>query len=142
MSLQSGKSPIIEMTEKLCATILDQPEYKEISEKINKFSEDEHAKQMYQSVYELQMRLQEKQMQGLPITEEETESFQMEYEALLELETARGFIEAQQMIEEIEQTVQSYITNTFKLGRVPRPEDFIQGGTCGCGGGSCGCGGH
>lgn len=141
MSLQSGKSPIIEMTEKLCATILEQPEYKEISEKINKFSADEHAKQLYQSVYEHQMRLQEKQMQGLPITEEETEAFQTEYEALLELETARGFIEAQQMIEEIEQTIQSYIANTIKLGRVPRPEDFIQGGACGCGG-SCGCGGH
>lgn len=141
MPLLSEKSPIIEMTEKLCATILEQPEYKEISEKINKFSVDEHAKQMYQSVYEHQMRLQEKQQRGIPITEEESEAFQMKYEALLELETARGFIEAQQMIEEIEQTIYSYIANTIKLGRVPRPEDFIQGGACGCGG-SCGCGGH
>lgn len=143
MAINLEKSPIIEMTEKLCAAILEQPEYKEINDKLTAFSDDEHAKMLYQSLYDHQNRLQAKQQQGLPITEEETHAFQAEYESLLENENARGFIEAQQMIEEIEQTIQSYITNTIKLGRVPRPEDFLQHqGGCGCGGGSCGCGGH
>ncbi|MFA8438608.1 YlbF family regulator [Pueribacillus sp. YX66] len=143
MAINLDKSPIIEMTEKLCAAILEQPEYKEINEKITTFSHDTHAKTLYQSLYEHQMRLQQKQEQGLPITEEETHAFQTEYESLLENEAAKGFLEAQQMIEEIEQTINSYITNTIKLGRVPRPEDFLQHqGGCACGGGSCGCGGH
>lgn len=141
MAINLEKSPVIEMTEKLCAAILELPEYKEISKKIHAFSDDEHAKQLYQSLYNHQMRLHEKQQQGLPITEEETHAFQTEYETVLENEAARGFIEAQQMIEEIEQTINAYITNTIKLGRVPRPEDFIQERHSGCGG-SCGCGAH
>lgn len=143
MSVETDKNPIIEMTEKLCEAILEQPEYKEINEKLNTFTYNENSKVLYQSLYEHQMRLQQKQQQGLPVSEEETQAFQAEYEALLEDEAARGFIEAQQAIEQIEQTVNMYVSNTIKLGRVPTPADFqASSGSCGCGGGGCGCSGH
>ncbi|WP_165820846.1 YlbF family regulator [Pueribacillus theae] len=141
MSIDTEKSAILEMTEKLCETILDQPEYKEINRKINTFAYNEQAKMLYQSLYDHQMRLHQKQQQGFPVTDEESQAFQKEYEKALENDTIKEFIEAQQQIEEIEQTVNMYVSTTIKLGRLPKPEDF-QSGSCGCGGGACGCGGH
>lgn len=138
MSIQQEKSAIVEMTEKLCETILEQPEYKEIYRKINAFSENEIAKKQYQTLFEHQNYLQQKQQQGAPVTEQETKAFQKEYAALLENKTAREFIEAQQAIEQIEQTVNNYVSTTIKLGRLPNEEDLT--GACGCGNTNCGCG--
>lgn len=140
MSIQQEKSAIVQMTEKLCQTILEQPEYKEIYQKINTFSNNEIAKKQYQTLFEYQTHLQRKQQQGIPITPQENKAFQMEYEELLKNTTAREFIEAQKAIEEIEQTVNNYVSTTIKLGRLPKQEE-LSVGACGCGNSSCGCSG-
>ena len=48
-----------------------------------------------------------------------------------------GFIEAQQNLHEVQETVNQYISKTLELGRVPSDEEME--GCCGGGGHSCGC---
>ncbi|RBW70741.1 YlbF family regulator [Bacillus taeanensis] len=135
MSTKIEKDPIIKMTEKLCETILEQPEFKEIKESITAFTNDHTASSEYQEVFNEQVRLQQKQQQGLPISEEETETFQNRYHELIGKPVVKNFIDAQQAMHKIEQTVTQYVNKTFELERVPKEEDF-EAGSCGP---SCGC---
>ena len=48
---------------------------------------------------------------------------------------ARGFIDAQEEMHELQHTIQKQINKTLELGRVPNPEDLAEG-SCGHG---CGC---
>lgn len=141
MLVETNGNAIIEMTEKLCETILEQPEYKNVRDKIDAFSLDDEAKSQYQAVYEQQTYLQEKQQQGLQVTEEESANFRKAYQALLNNERARGFIEAQQAVEEVEETIAKYVSYTLKNGQVPQLEN-LSSSSCACGGSGCGCGGH
>jgi cell fate (sporulation/competence/biofilm development) regulator YlbF (YheA/YmcA/DUF963 family) len=135
MSTKVEKDPIIEMTEKLCETILEQPEFKEIKESIATFTSDNTASSEYQEVFNEQVRLQQKQQQGLPISEEETEAFQNRYHELVSNPIVKNFVDAQQAMHKIEQTVTQYVNKTFELERVPKEKDF-ESGSCGP---SCGC---
>ena len=56
-------------------------------------------------------------------------------EALLGNPVARGFLDAQEELNSIQESIQSHVAKTLELGRLPQPEDF-EGGSCGHG---CGC---
>jgi hypothetical protein len=48
---------------------------------------------------------------------------------------ARGFLDAQQALHQLQETVTQQLTKTLELGRMPTKEDF-ESGSCGSG---CGC---
>ena len=48
---------------------------------------------------------------------------------------ARGFLDAQEELHTVQQSIQQYVSKTLELGRVPKEEDLNDGG-CGHG---CGC---
>lgn len=135
MLLKVEKSPLIKKTEELCQTILEQPSFKELKQKINLFMTDNITKQQYQQVINKQQLLKQKQEQGLTISDEEIQEFEREKDALLANPVAKDFFDAQQEIHKIEATISQYVSKTFDLERVPQDEDFQQG-ACGP---SCGC---
>jgi hypothetical protein len=51
---------------------------------------------------------------------------------------ARGFLDAQEELQQVQQSVHKYIKKTLELGRMPAEEDLAEG-SCGHG---CGCHGH
>jgi hypothetical protein len=66
---------------------------------------------------------------------EEIGAFEKDREAVLNNPVARGFLDAQQALHEIQEKVTQQITKTLELGRLPKEEDF-ESGSCGHG---CGC---
>lgn len=132
----AGHSPVIAKTVELCQTILDQPAYEEMREVIAAFLRNETLRDHYEKLCDLQETLHHKQDEGGEVTDDELAAFEaLEREFLSAPETA-PFIEAQQKMHQIEQTVMDYLRKTFELGRVPTEADLEAKEGCGPG---CGC---
>jgi len=130
------ETPVMQKTRDLCQTILDQPEYRQIRQRIDAFMGDEAAKNQYQVVMEKGDALQQKQQFGTPLDGGEIAEFEKNREMLLNNPVATEFLSAQQQMHKIQESVMQYVSKTFELGRVPEAEDFPAEG-CGP---SCGCG--
>ncbi len=135
MQTMIEESVITQKTRELCQTLLEQPEVQAIRQRIESFMTNEEAKTQYQLLSEKGEFLQHKQQQGLPLSNEEIADFEQTREALFNNPVAREFLDAQQEMHKMQESVGQYVTKTFELGRVPSPEDF-QSGSCGSG---CGC---
>ena len=129
------ETPILQKTRELCQTIIDQPEFQAIRRQIDSFLSDEEAKMQYQLVMERGEALQQKQQASMALTDEEVAEFEQQREALVNNPVARGFLDAQQEMRKMQESVGQFVSKTFELGRLPSPEDFSEG-SCGSG---CGC---
>ncbi len=136
MDSATEQSTITQRTLDLCQVIVDQPDFVALKEKFDTFMSDEPLKFRYQQLNDLGQLLQMKQADGLELKPEEIAQFESLREEFLGNPTAQGFLDAQQEIQKIHQTVGKLIDKTFELGRCPSDED-LQDGSC-CGGG-CGC---
>ncbi|MBI3415545.1 MAG: YlbF family regulator [Verrucomicrobia bacterium] len=135
MTTETDSSVIVSKTRELCQTILEQPEFQAMRQRIDAFLADESARSLYQVVSEKGQHLNHKQQQGLPLDGGEIADFEQQRETLVNHPVARGFLDAQEQMHQIQESVSQHVAKTFELGRVPTPEDF-EGGSCGTG---CGC---
>jgi cell fate (sporulation/competence/biofilm development) regulator YlbF (YheA/YmcA/DUF963 family) len=126
---------ILQKTRELCETIVQQPEFQEIRSRIDAFMANEEAKSQYQRVIEKGESLQQKQQMGLPLSNEEITEFEGHRETLVSNPVAKGFLDAQNQMHKVQESVGQYVAKTFELGRIPSAEDF-DSGSCGSG---CGC---
>jgi cell fate (sporulation/competence/biofilm development) regulator YlbF (YheA/YmcA/DUF963 family) len=132
---QTEQNAVVEKTRELCSTILAQPNMGSIRQRIDAFMSDEKARGQYETVVQKGQVLNEKQQQSLPLSGEEISDFEQQREALLSNPVARGFLDAQEAMHKIQDSVQKYVSKTLELGRLPQPEDF-DSGSCGHG---CSC---
>src|SRR3954471_1725475 len=132
MSTQVADTVITQKTRELCQTIVDQPEFENIRKRIDTFMADEGAKLQYQTVMEKGEMLQHKQQMALPMTAEEISDFEKSRDALVNNPVARDFLDAQQAMQKVQESVGQYVSKTFELGRAPTEEDFSSG-SCGSG---------
>jgi len=131
-------STIIETkARELCETIVAQPQWTSIRSRIDAFLSNDSARGQFDEVNRTGQSLHEKQHSGQPLDGQEVANFEQKRDALLKNPVARGFLEAQDELHEIQNSVQKYIHKTLQLGRVPTEADFKEEGSCGDG---CGCG--
>lgn len=138
MLTESEQNLVMEKTRELCATILAQPNMTTIRKNIDTFMADQPTRSQYESLMAKGQELHEKQHRSLPLTGEEVGAFEKQREAVINNPVARGFLDAQQALHELQETVQKHVTKTLELGRMPTEDDLRDGG-CGHG---CGCHGH
>src|SRR5262245_38963249 len=132
----TGETPLIQKTRDLCQTIVDGTEFRSIRERIDAFAADEGGKNLYHTGMEKGDALQQKQQYGLPLDNNEVAAFEQNREQLLNHPVARSFLDAQQQMHKIQESVMQFVGKTFELGRVPTLDDFASdncGPTCGCG---------
>lgn len=135
METLNDESVIIKKTKELCQAIVDQPDFREMRLRVDSFMSDEEAKTQYQLLSEKGQQLQHKQQQGLPVSHDEIADFEVHREAFLNNPVARGFLDAQEEMHRVQESVEQYLTKTLELGRLPQEKDF-DSGSCGHG---CGC---
>ena len=121
--------------EELCQTILNQPETKSIRQRIDAFNADTAAQKQYETLAERGEYLQHKQQQGAQLTDAEIAEFEKHREAFFANPVAKGFVDAQQQMHKMQDSVTKYVSKTLELGRVPAAED-MESGSCGS---CCGC---
>ncbi len=138
MSAIAQDPNILQKTQELCNAILGQPTMKSMRQSIDAFMNDELSRSQYETVMHKGRALHEKQHQSLPLSGEEISDFESSRDALLANPVAKGFIEAQEELHGLRDSIHDYVSKTIELGRMPKPEDFEQGGCCGGnGGGGC-----
>jgi cell fate (sporulation/competence/biofilm development) regulator YlbF (YheA/YmcA/DUF963 family) len=121
-------------TLELCEAIVQQPQFQDIRRRVDSFMADAQAQELYRNLTEKGRALHEKQHQGLPLDAGEIAAFESGRQTLFDHPVARGFIDAQEEMHELQEGVQQFVNKTFELGRVPSEED-LEGGSCvdGCG---------
>ncbi len=129
---------IMRKTRELCQTLLDEPAMQSARQRIDAFMDDSSARAQYEGLVSKGQALQDKQQNAMPLTGEEIADFEQERDRLLSNPVARGFIDAQEELQEVQRSITGYVKKTIELGRMPTEEDLCGGGSCGQGG--CGCG--
>jgi cell fate (sporulation/competence/biofilm development) regulator YlbF (YheA/YmcA/DUF963 family) len=135
MLTENEQAMVLEKTRELCTTILSQPNMGSIRKNIDAFLADDLARADYETLMEKGQALHEKQHRSLPLTGEEISDFEQHRDKVMNNPVARGFMDAQESLQEIQGSIQQHVTKALELGRMPTPEDFEHG----CGSGSCGC---
>ncbi len=138
MSMIAKDSNVMQKTRDLCEAITQDIEFLALQGQVERFLEDDASKLQYQSVHEKGEELHQKQHSGVELSETEIKNFEEARDGLLENEVARDFMDAQQNLQTLQQTITKYVGMTMELGRVPQPED-MQDSSGGCCGGGCGC---
>jgi cell fate (sporulation/competence/biofilm development) regulator YlbF (YheA/YmcA/DUF963 family) len=128
------ETPVIQKTRELCQTILEQPDMQNIRQRIDTFLADEKTRGQYDSLMAKGQALQQKQQASLPLSGEEITEFEQHREALLNNPVAKGFLDAQEELHTMQESINQLVNKTLELGRLPTDEDL--GGGCGHG---CGC---
>jgi cell fate (sporulation/competence/biofilm development) regulator YlbF (YheA/YmcA/DUF963 family) len=123
---------VIEKTRELCQTILQQPSLAAVRQRMDVFLGNEQARAEYESLVGKSQALQKKQESAVGLSQEEIEDFESHREKVLGNPVARGFIEAQQDMQEIRHAVSKLVSMSLEKGEVPSAEDF-QAATCGHG---------
>jgi cell fate (sporulation/competence/biofilm development) regulator YlbF (YheA/YmcA/DUF963 family) len=138
MEITIEESPVIRKTKELCQTILDEPGIQSIRQRIDAFLADDKSRAQYEGLVTRGQELQEKQQSAIQLTSEEIADFEQQREALLNNPVARGFLDAQEELHDVQHSIQKYVKKTLELGRMPEEGDLAEGS---CGGG-CSCHGH
>lgn len=128
-------TPVLRKTRELCQTILEQPDFQSIRQRIETFLGDENARSQYDGLVEKGQALQHKQQNAIPLTGEEIADFERDRDSLLNNPVARGFLDAQEELQGFRHTIQRYLNKTLELGRLPTAEDLDES-SCGHG---CSC---
>lgn len=107
-----------------------------IRQRIDTFMGDEQTRGQYDSLVSKGQALQDKQQSSGQLTSEEISEFERHREQLLSNPVARGFLDAQEELHEVQHSIHKFVKKTLELGRMPSQEDL----EASCGGGGCGCG--
>ena len=129
------ETPVIQKTKELCQAILDQPDMQSIRQRIDTFMADEPTRSLYDDLMTKGQALQQKQQLSTPLSGEEVADFEQHRTALFNNPVARDFLDAQEKLHQVQESVQHYVSKTLELGRLPTDEE-MNGGSCGHG---CGC---
>ena len=135
MTSEATETPVLQKTRELCQTLAEQPEFRQIRERVAAFMASDDAKAQYESLMEKREFLEHKQQTGSQISDAEIDDFNKQRDALVNNPIARGFLDAQQEMHKVQESVGQYVAKTFELGRLPTEADF-DSGSCGP---SCGC---
>ncbi|HVM49284.1 MAG TPA: YlbF family regulator [Candidatus Acidoferrum sp.] len=132
------ETSVARKTRELCQSLLDEPGLQAVRQRIDAFMADDSARAQYDDVVAKGEAIQQKQQMSQPLTGEEISDFEQHRDSLLKNPVARGFLDAQQELHDVKESIIKQVTKTLELGRLPSEED-LSGGCCGHQG--CGCGG-
>jgi cell fate (sporulation/competence/biofilm development) regulator YlbF (YheA/YmcA/DUF963 family) len=135
MPTTTEETQITAKTKELCQAILDEPNMRSIRQRIDTFMADEKTRSAYDVLIEKGQALQQKQQTAQPLSNDEIVEFEKTRDTLMLNPVARGFLDAQEELHSVQESIQQYVNKTLELGRVPT-EDDLGGGGCGHG---CGC---
>lgn len=131
------ENAVLEKTRELCQTILEQPEFQGMRRDVESFMSNSEAKAQYEKLADKGEYLHHKQHQGVSLTQDEVNEYETLRTTFMANPVARSFLDAQEKMQEVQQTVGQYVSKTLELGRVPNEQDMDSGEGCGHG---CGCG--
>jgi cell fate (sporulation/competence/biofilm development) regulator YlbF (YheA/YmcA/DUF963 family) len=123
--------------EALCAAIAADPEVQSARNAAETFLADEQAVSLYRDVMTLGRSLEQRHRSGAELEPAEVSRFQALQDQADQNEGIQKFMAAQDTLQNVANTLNTYISKTLEKGKVPAAEEISSGGCCG--GGGCGC---
>jgi cell fate (sporulation/competence/biofilm development) regulator YlbF (YheA/YmcA/DUF963 family) len=80
---------------------------------------DEQTRAQYDGLLTKGQALQQKQQQSMPLTGEEISDFEQHRDSLLKNPVASGFLDAQEELRQVQESIHKYVNKTLELGRLP-----------------------
>ena len=136
MSIIIGETPATgndykETAKDLCQALLEDEKLKGVFASIDAFMENDPSKELFSQMQTKGEELQTKQQAGIELTAGEVEEYNKLREKMLDDPAAKAFVEAQESIQSVHQTIGSWVSLVFENGRMPTEEEFA--GHCGPG---------
>lgn len=126
--------------EALCATIAADPDIQSARSAAETFLADEQSVSLYREVMTLGRSLEQRHRSGAELEPAEISRFQSLQDQADKNEGIQNFMAAQDTLQSVASTLNTYISKTLEKGRVPAAEEIASSGCCGGGGGGgCGC---
>jgi cell fate (sporulation/competence/biofilm development) regulator YlbF (YheA/YmcA/DUF963 family) len=136
-TMTQTEDAILQKTRELCESILEQPQFLNIRQRVDAFMGNPAAQKQYETLSDMGQQLHEKQHHGQALTAAEISAFDQQRDAFFANPIAKGFVDAQDEMNQIKQQVTKMVSKTLELGRVPHEDELSEGGgSCGSG---CGC---
>src|SRR5690242_19965796 len=124
METMTDNSTVLSKTKELCRAILEQPNMESIRQKMDAFMADDQARSLYDSLVTKGQALQQKQQLSMPVSGEEVADFEQHRTALFNNPVAQGFMDAQEQLHQVQESVQHYVSKTLELGRIPTEDEI------------------
>ncbi|HAL70429.1 MAG TPA: hypothetical protein DCP71_01485 [Verrucomicrobiales bacterium] len=122
--------------EALCAAIAADPEVQAARNQAESFLADEGAVSLYRDVMTLGRSLEQRHRSGAEMEPSEVSRFQSLQDQADASEVIQSFMAAQDLLQDVANKVNGFVTKTLEKGRVPTHDEVF--GQAGCGEG-CGC---
>src|SRR5947207_11954719 len=106
MEITIEETQITTKTKELCQAILDQPDMRSIRQRVDAFMADEKTRGLYDGLMAKGQALQEKQQMSQQLSGEEIADFEQHREKLLNNPVARGFMDAQEELHQVQESIQ------------------------------------
>ena len=135
MQMTTEETAVTLKTKELCQAILNEPSLLTARASIDRFMADEPTKLQYENLMAKGQALQQKQQSAQQLSAEEIAAFETDRDALLANPVARGFMQAQEEMHHLHESINKHVSKTLELGRMPNEED-LECNNCGSG---CGC---
>ena len=134
MALTEQDSPVLHKTRELCETIVSSPDFVTIRKRIDVFMTDDAAKSLYETLMDKGDYLHHKQQQGAMLSAQEIAEYEEQKDKLMKNPVASGFVDAQQQLHKLQESINKFVSKTFELGRLPAAADLEEscGEGCGC----------
>jgi cell fate (sporulation/competence/biofilm development) regulator YlbF (YheA/YmcA/DUF963 family) len=134
-AVEDTTTAIEEHLKTLCAAIAEDEDVVSAREDAEAFLADESAVSIYREAARLSHEFEGKHHSGEPITDADRTAFAAARSRAEANPLVVRFSEAQGVLQEVANLVNSYVTKTLEKGRVPTAKE-LSGGSCGSG---CGC---
>src|SRR5438477_5608980 len=121
------ESVIVAKTKELCQAILDEPNMQAVRQRVDAFMGDDQARSLYDGLVTKGQALQQKQQLSMPLSGEEVADFEQHRTALFNNHVARDFLDAQEKLHQVQESVQHYVSKTLELGRLPTDDEMNSG---------------
>ncbi|MCW0220169.1 MAG: YlbF family regulator [Prosthecobacter sp.] len=122
--------------EALCAAIAADAEVQAARNQAETFLADEEAVSLYRDVMTLGRSLEQRHRTGQEMEPSEVSRFQLLQDQADAHEGIQSFVAAQDLLQDVANKVNGFVTKTLEKGRVPTHDEVF--GQAGCGEG-CGC---
>ena len=124
-----------EKTRELCQFILEDPVFAAAQGRIETFLENEDATELYGNWQRKASELHQKHHEGNEPSDDEIKEFEGLKAKVLDHPVAADFLEAEDTVNDMFQTITKMVQKTLQNGKIPTDEDLKE---C-CGNSGCGC---
>jgi cell fate (sporulation/competence/biofilm development) regulator YlbF (YheA/YmcA/DUF963 family) len=112
--------------EELCETLLQQDEFGQLREMLERYAADERAQEQYEHFAKMGQDLLEKERSGIEPTADEKASYERDERTLYANDVIRQYMYANREFGLLKQMIDQYFAKTVETGHIPGGRELVR----------------